>query len=59
MKVPKILSVAQTAKLLLVSPKTIRQWIDRGVFRATRAKGKGRPYRIAKTELEKIVGPIT
>lgn len=59
MKVPPVLTVEETAKLLRVTTKTIYRWIRRGVIPAKHYKRqRGKPYRIAKCDLEKIVGPL-
>lgn len=49
----EFLSVKEFAKIIRLSPLTVKRWIGRGEIKAIRL-GKTGHYRIAREELEKI-----
>ena len=49
---PNLLTIEQTAKVLQVSSKTIRRWIDTGDLIAHRL---GRQWRISETDLQTFI----
>ena len=49
---PNLLTIEQTAKVLQVSSKTVRRWIDTGDLIAHRL---GRQWRISETDLQTFI----
>ena len=49
---PNLLTIEQTAKVLQVSSKTVRRWIDAGDLIAHRF---GRQWRISETDLQSFI----
>ncbi len=49
---PNLLTIEQTAKVLQVSSKTVRRWIDAGDLIAHRL---GRQWRISETDLQTFI----
>lgn len=57
--IPEWLTIPETSKLIHISTKTLYRWIRLRILHAKHFKReRGKPYRIAKTELEKFVGPL-
>jgi len=49
---PNLLTIEQTAKVLQVSSKTVRRWIDAGDLIAHRLGGQ---WRISETDLQSFI----
>ncbi len=50
----KLLTPADAARLLQVSPDTVRNWLRKGVIKGTKV-GKGRLWRISESTIDEFV----
>jgi len=50
----KLLTPADAARLLQVSPDTVRNWLRKGVIKGTKV-GSGRLWRISETTIDEFV----
>lgn len=53
-KKTKLLTIAQAAKLLKVSPDTLRRWEQRGIITPHRTKGGSRRYTLIDLQIAKL-----
>lgn len=56
--VEQLYTVTQLARILSVKNYTVRRWIDQGIIKAGRLPGGRGDYRIAETEVKRLVNDM-